>query len=383
MPSDFKVEVVEIQEILEHPNADRLEFARVYGYHVICGKDQYKPGDVSVYLPVDTVLPDKLRDQIFHNTRMTPVSRVRAAKIRGYVSQGMLVPISVMKWYFLSVILGKSKCETPFWPVGKDIAGLCKIEKFQQEVKVQTGPAGKVRPGVAKHPDFKRYTGINHLLRYDSMFEPNERVWNTEKLHGQNFRAGWVPYRPKTRWQRFKHWLGDMAYSLAGYEPIRYEWLVGSHNMEVDPDGPSTWAETARDLDLKNKIPMGQVWFGEMLNTQNNYSYGLPEGKRDVHFFDIWVTAGRYYMDFEYVIDKVKAAGLKMVPMMGGLMPFGMSAISNILNSPDTMSALDPDTAPEGCVVRSMQDDSHLGQRKILKLLSERYLLMKDNTEYH
>jgi RNA ligase (TIGR02306 family) len=383
MPSEFLVEIVQIDEILEHPNADRLEFARVFGYHVVVGKGEYKAGDPAVYLPVDTVLPDKLRDQIFHGTRMTPVSRVRAAKIRGYVSQGMLIPISIFKWYYMSVIKGLPKSSKITWKTGTDAGKLCEIVKFTQPVKVQTGSGSSKSPTRYKHPDFKKYSGINHLLRYSDMFEDNESVWVTEKLHGMNFRAGWVPYRPKTRLEKVEHWVCKKILGLFGVNMTQWEWIVGSHNVQVDPKGTSNFARVARQKDLKRKIKTGHIWYGEMINTQNNYTYGLDQGELDVKFFDIWNTLGRYYLDYEKVMEIVNDAGEHVVPMLGGLMPYSLRAVSNILNSPDTRSALDNTIVPEGAVVRSVMDERILGQRKILKLLSEGYLIMKGNTEYH
>jgi len=91
--AELKVEVVEIEEVIPHENADRLELAKVYGYYVVVGLGEYKAGDHAVYFPVDSILPDDLRDFIFTGGKITPVSRIRAAKIRGAVSQGLLVSI--------------------------------------------------------------------------------------------------------------------------------------------------------------------------------------------------------------------------------------------------------------------------------------------------
>jgi RNA ligase (TIGR02306 family) len=60
--AELKVEVVKIQEIQEHPNADRMELAFIYGYQVCVQKGIYKEGDLAVYIPVDAVLPGRCPD---------------------------------------------------------------------------------------------------------------------------------------------------------------------------------------------------------------------------------------------------------------------------------------------------------------------------------
>ena len=65
MSEDFKVEVVAIDAILEHPNADRLEIAQVKGWNCVTGKGVFKPGDKCLYIPIDSVLPADLEAYLF------------------------------------------------------------------------------------------------------------------------------------------------------------------------------------------------------------------------------------------------------------------------------------------------------------------------------
>ena len=47
----FAVEIREISEVLNHPNADRLDLCKVEGmeFQFVTGRDEYKPGDKVVY----------------------------------------------------------------------------------------------------------------------------------------------------------------------------------------------------------------------------------------------------------------------------------------------------------------------------------------------
>jgi tRNA-binding EMAP/Myf-like protein len=46
--SSLIVEVVKIEKVEKHPNADRLSLAYVKGWQSIVGLDQYKEGDLVV-----------------------------------------------------------------------------------------------------------------------------------------------------------------------------------------------------------------------------------------------------------------------------------------------------------------------------------------------
>ena len=52
--------IVKIGEIREIPGADRIELASVMDYTVVVKKNEFKPGDLGLYVEVDSVLPDGL-----------------------------------------------------------------------------------------------------------------------------------------------------------------------------------------------------------------------------------------------------------------------------------------------------------------------------------
>src|SRR5688572_2429673 len=92
--TDFAVEVVKIDEIMPHPNADRLELARVKGWIMVVGKDQFKTGEPAVFFPIDSVLPFELEAALFAESKIRPKGgRIRTTKIRGVISQGLLAEV--------------------------------------------------------------------------------------------------------------------------------------------------------------------------------------------------------------------------------------------------------------------------------------------------
>ena len=51
--------IVSIDEIKPIPNYDRVEHARVGGWWVIVKKDQFKVGDLAIYIEVDSKVPEE------------------------------------------------------------------------------------------------------------------------------------------------------------------------------------------------------------------------------------------------------------------------------------------------------------------------------------
>ncbi|WP_375494958.1 hypothetical protein [uncultured Nostoc sp.] len=88
--SIFKVEVVKINSINPHPNADRLDIASIedMGYQVIIVKGNLHPGDLAFYFPIDSVIPENFLDKF--GIRNYYSKKLRAAKLRGIFSEGQL-----------------------------------------------------------------------------------------------------------------------------------------------------------------------------------------------------------------------------------------------------------------------------------------------------
>lgn len=74
-------------------NADRLECAHVGGWHCVVGKGEFQAGDLAVYFEIDSKLPE-----VFPFNKMEFLKSkhfaIKSQKIRGEVSQGLLMPLS-------------------------------------------------------------------------------------------------------------------------------------------------------------------------------------------------------------------------------------------------------------------------------------------------
>lgn len=54
--------IVKINEVNPIEGADRIEIAKVMDYSVVVKKNEYKPGDLAMYVEIDSLLPDGLDD---------------------------------------------------------------------------------------------------------------------------------------------------------------------------------------------------------------------------------------------------------------------------------------------------------------------------------
>ncbi len=86
-------------------NADRIEVAVINGWRSVVKKNEFAPGDLGVFLEIDSVPPDIPSFQFLWQVRAPDGEeptlrarpdnfRLRTAKLRGVISQGLLLPIT-------------------------------------------------------------------------------------------------------------------------------------------------------------------------------------------------------------------------------------------------------------------------------------------------
>lgn len=96
------VRIVELDDVVTHTNADSLELAIVGGWQLCVKKGEFKKGDRAIYCEIDSLLPLEqvelfgfLEARRSDNRRVNGVNyhRLKTIKLRGELSQGLLVPI--------------------------------------------------------------------------------------------------------------------------------------------------------------------------------------------------------------------------------------------------------------------------------------------------
>ena len=100
--------IVAIDEIRPIPNYDRVEHARVGGWWIIVKKDEFKVGDLAVYIEVDSKVPEK-EPFMFLEKKHFKVKTIKMCKV---LSQGLLIHPKEFGWKIINqndkvVITGK------------------------------------------------------------------------------------------------------------------------------------------------------------------------------------------------------------------------------------------------------------------------------------
>jgi len=376
--SELRVTIERINKLESHPNADRLDLATVLGWQCVVQKDLYEEGDLIVYFPIDVILTEELEAAIFGTDSKIKLkkSRIKTIKLRGAFSQGLVVPLGVVK-SFIPDLIEKE---------GKNIAKELGVKKFEPKTPGNmrtTGGQQKKKKDI--NSNFKKYTSINHLKNYPKALE-GEKVVISEKIHGTNFRCGYVPisggFFTRT-WKRIK------ALFSGGQKYRGYEFVFGSHNVQLSNKFKKTfytdkmveknvYYQAVEKYNLKDKLALGDVLYGEIYGAgiQENYNYGLKDEIKLI-VFDI-MSHGKY-LSCGVAKTICSNKGLDFVPIIEEAM-FSSELVEKHVSGPSLLSPTQK--IREGIVVKPVVEKSSYMGRMVFKFINPAYLL-KDNTEYH
>ena len=86
-----------VDDVTSIENADRLELAHILGWQCVVGKGEFQKGDLAVYFETDAQLPNV---EPFSSMEFLAKKhfKIKIQKIRGVLSNGLLVPISAFGW---------------------------------------------------------------------------------------------------------------------------------------------------------------------------------------------------------------------------------------------------------------------------------------------
>lgn len=361
--SDWHPQVVLIEKVEHHPNADSLDLVTVLGdYPVVVKRDQFKVNDKANYIPIDSIVPDTEeyyflcpvnREQYEENGEVKsrilgskyPLGSVpeknrviKAKKIRNLYSQGMLTQV------------------THDLNVGDSIVELLDLKKVIEEEEDNIQMAKKAKGANAAPPPKGwaiPYYDLEGIRKYLSCFVPGEEVVVTEKLHGSN-----------------------ASFCFDG-EQLH----VKSRNFYKKFDVDDPWWDAAIRLDLVNKLkafPM-KVFFGELIGSVKNFRYDcqIVSGKLEtkVRFFDVYDPKTNRYADFDDFKFMVESIGLETVPILYKGPWLTKEEMYAFAEGSSTLAK----HIREGVVIKPVKErfEPRLNSRLALKLIGEGYALQK------
>lgn len=370
---NFKVPLTKILRLESLENSDRLELAFCYGFQLVVQKGRYQVGSEVVFAPIDSILPANVEELAFGKDAKIKLhkSRVRQIKIRGAVSQGLILDPETLKGLVNFNYIKQEQC----------LAEILNITKYEPEEKgsALTPGSPKSRKALA-HPDFHSYNGLTNLKWAENFFN-GEEVVIQEKLHGTNARAALLPFRANTVFKKIKKFLGLTP---------EVEMLYGSNRVDITNSrsysgyyGNDIYGDAFKKLNVFSKLKLGETVFGEIIGPgiQKGYEYGLKE--HEFVLFDVKVLQAdgtQVWLSPDDVQFFAETRGFHFVPVLyKGI--YNKVLAKNLSMGPSIFCP--EEKVREGCVIKSMHNYSDQGNKRALKLISEDYLSDKNNTDNH
>ena len=73
--------------------ADKIELAGILGWQCIVKKNEFKVGDLAIYVEIDSIMPADNPDFAFLESKHY---KIKTMKMRGVISQGIIFPLSIL-----------------------------------------------------------------------------------------------------------------------------------------------------------------------------------------------------------------------------------------------------------------------------------------------
>ena len=331
-----------ISNIQPIPNADKIELVTVDGWNVVVAKDVgHKVGDLVIYCEIDSFLPIReefefLRKSSYKKMGDVEGFRLRTVKLRGQVSQGLILPMSVLNPPDTNIYV------TPF--EGLDVTEMLDIVKYEPPIPAEL--AGKVKgtfPSFIPKTDEERIQNLTSEYE-EWKYQSKHQFYVTEKLDG----------------------------SSATFYVKDGEFGVCSRNLELLETEGNTFWKVARELDLENKMKS----LGKNISLQGELIGEGIQGNpyklkgQTIRFFTGYDIDKRERIGFIHFTVMIMDMGLGYVPVLNQEFGFMLpDTIEEMLQYAEGKSALNPDTEREGVVVRSMDGSISF------KAISNKFLL--------
>eukprot|EP01062_Namystynia_karyoxenos_P035157 TRINITY_DN2578_c0_g1_i1.p1 TRINITY_DN2578_c0_g1~~TRINITY_DN2578_c0_g1_i1.p1 ORF type:complete len:471 (+),score=145.55 TRINITY_DN2578_c0_g1_i1:117-1415(+) len=338
--------VVTIDAVKDHPMADRLSIITVKGWQVVSNKerDQFRPGDRAVYCEVDSIVPERiLVGRAEHEILAKSKFRVKTARIRGCISQGVLFTLDILRH------AGMGPEEWGALPEGANLTaalGLTKYDPAPSPIPACGQPRGSSFPKFVPKTEEER---VQNIPKFISQWH-GKRFYLAEKVDGSSFTCFLLD--------------GDFG--------------VCSRNQRVAGAG-FHWtaaAEAGLERRLREAGLDGVALQGELLGPpiQKN-RYHFP--KLALRFFSVYMIKEKRYLPVAEAEKLVQSLGLEWVPIIDREFVLTPGhTVDTLLEMAEGKSKLRAATEREGLVFRSVDEEYQPGFGRIsFKVISNKWLL--------
>jgi len=314
-----------ILDIKKIENADKICIYLVDGWQIIDEVNKYKINDFVIMLEIDSWVPNALapflsKGKVPREFNGIQGEKLKTVKLRGALSQGLLLPVSVLPENYL-------------YEEGDDVSEILGVQKYEVDNTTQSGKSVSNWPSIVPKTDQER------LQNLKSVFE--------SKIKGQVF---------------------EITEKLDGSSATYYIdadgiYHVMSRNVDLARDENNLWWKMSAKYNIEEM--MLRLWLDPEFREEFNKGFAirgeivgpgvngnkLQLTEHDFYVFDLWEPIDGYCPPKERHLI-VNVLGLKHVPLHHKLMTFS-GTFEQLLESANGQSVLNPNVKREGLVFKS------------------------------
>ena len=338
-----------VSKLTPIPGADVIELAKVDGWECVVKKGEFIENEWGIYFEIDSMIPHRdWCDHLFKNQKDIDRGflRIKSIRLRGQLSQGLMLPLPLLLDTDLTEAIGVYKYEPP---VPEDMSAKSRFPSF-----------------ISKTDEERIQNLISLLSEYSKKL-----VYKTEKLEGSSITMHCVRNEENNGWE----------YGVSSRNLELKLHIMHQPELEegmIDPIPPyhvpseNKFVTTARNMKMEEKMrawcrknQRNLVLQGELIGTsiQDNI-YNLKE--KTIRFFTAQDGKNKR-LNYDEFITIIKELELETVPVLGVNKPLS-DDFDFLLANADGRSEL-YDTPREGVVYRAMDGSFSF------KVVSNKYLL--------
>lgn len=342
-----------IKSLIPIKGADVIELAIIDGWQCIVKKDEFKVDDLCVYFEIDSFLPEDERYS-FLGTLKTHQGkqgyRIRTMKMRGAISQGLALPLSMYN------DLGQD------YSLGEDVSIPLNVTKYDTEINMN-GSVSSNTQSASAFPPFLRKTDQERIQNLTTYFDIYQGVIfeETLKLDGSSMTI----YNNEVKLP----WYKSLVNKVHPYFSTT-QFGVCSRNINLKEVKGNAFWDMANKLEAQTCIPPGYAVQGELVGPKIQSNHEKVESN-EFYVFDIFNIKEQRYLNPLERADMMAGSlqKLKHVPIISTVKILSECTLDTLLQRVQGQS-INKSTVSEGRVYKAMTKPS-----LTFKCISNKYLL--------
>lgn len=345
--------VQKIINITPIEGADSIETAHVLGWQVVVKKGEYRIGNLCTYIQIDTVVPDKEQFEFLRERKF----RVKTIKLRGQISQGLIIPSPVG------------------FEEGDDVTELIGVIKYE---KPDNNPERFMKPRIPK----SWYKKQIYLFKYNILYKvfpslrrklrssfPTHLVGITDEERIQNLPQLLNQYKGKEFIISYK--LDGSSITVIHDKFLwKSKYRICSRRFELH-DKRNDWYKVFKTTNFHDHIQKLVKYFntkdiiiqGEAIGKFNGNHHDLQT--EQIRLFNIYVNGKR--INQEKCIHVCLELNIPHCPMYKKIVL--NHSMDQILKEAEIRDILNPKVEAEGLIWRCVEDNTSF------KVINNKYLL--------